>query len=562
MIKTSIGTELDYHDLEKIIEQKLNIDSNSDSYLQVRCFPREENLVIFVEHPEEIISHPPRLFKVIRNIIDEKKIIGEVLIYLVVHGSSEPYLSNEISIAPDNNTLAIIKSSDIPGNSHTAIKLQPSETEPPKSNLPYPLIALSTGLIILVVISFGYFFSKPCTIGKCLLLSENQALADKSLDLITQENGNLNLLSLQAIQQQLTEAIANINSIPSWSKYYPEANQLSQRYQKELNIIENYLTILETEQKAEYFKEKGYLSLEDWQTLANSWEEALNLLKIIPEDKQNNFFNNKEQEYQKTLTNIQAKIAKEKEGNQYLSQAKNAAQLAETRQKETKSLEKLQLVEATWKTAIERLEQIPVESNAYQEKENLLKSYLPKFMEVEKRRKQQQQEADFLEKALVEKKLAEQSETENQWTKAVSSWQKGIELLSQVTENNFKYEEAKKLLITYQESLEKAQAQLKIAVRKQQLKKDLQNICSNTVTICSYSLNEQKVKVVLTNVYLQRVQELSTLLQSQEETTDNLIKNHIYQVENNLKYLSLKYNIGIEVYHPNGQLITQYQQGQ
>jgi hypothetical protein len=557
MIKTTIGIELDYENLEKIIEESLNIDSKNKSSVQVRCFPREENLVIFVEHPEDVISHPGRLFRLVRSVIEEKKVLGKVSIYLVVRGTSEPYLSDEISLLQAKNTLAIINSSEM--ETQSSLQLKSTENNPklaPK-NLPYPLISLGVGLGLMVVFSFVYFFSKPCVIGKCSLLTENQNLVDQSLVFLSPENDPLDL---EKTKQKLKDAITNLGTIPSWSKYHPQANQLIQEYQTELKKIDQYLGLIKIEKKANYFTKKEDLTLEQLQNLAKSWEEAINFLQKLENTSQDQFFINKEKEYKTKLIIVQEKIAKQEEVNQYLLKAKNAINLAETRQKEVNSLANLQLVEATWKTAIERLEQIPSDSNLYREKQDLLESSLTKFTETQKLRKEQEKGLELYNKALNESKQADKLQRENQWSKAVNSWRNALNLLKQIPEGNFQYEQGKKLIATYEQSLQKAQQQLQKAISKQNIEQDLQSICSNTVPVCTYSVNNQQIKVVLTNSYLQRVKELSALLNTGDSQRDNnLIKTHIHQVENNLKYLNLKYKIPLEVYNPEGNLITKYQ---
>ncbi len=557
MIKTTIGIELDYENLEQIIEESLKIDSPTKSSVKVRCFSREENLVIFVEHPEDVISHPRRLFGLIRSIIEEKKVLGNVSIYLVVHGTSEPYLSDEINLIHTKNTLAILNSSEVEEQSNIQVEPKENRHKVATKNLPYPLISLGIGLGLMVVFSLVYFFSKPCVVGQCLLLTENQSLIDQSLLFVSPENDPLDL---EKTKEKLKDAITNLETIPPWSQHYTSANELIQKLQGELKKIDQYLTIIELEKKADYFSKKENLTLEELQNLAKSWEEALNFSQKIENTLQVQFFINKQKEYQEKLKNTQEKIAKSEEINQYLLQAKNAINLAETRQKEVNSFPSLQLVEATWKTAIERLEKIPSDSSIYQEKQDLLESSLTKFVEIQKLRKEQEKGIELYNKALNESKLAEKLQGENQWSKAVNAWTNALNLLKQIPEGNFQYEQGKKLLATYEQSLQKAQEQLQRAINQQNIAKDLQSICTNTVPVCTYSVNNQQVKVILTNSYLQRVKELSALLNTGDNERDNnLLKTHIHQVENNLKYLNLKYKVPIEVYNPEGKLITKYQ---
>ena len=147
------------------------------------------------------------------------------------------------------------------------------------------------------------------------------------------------------------------------------------------------------------------------------------------------------------------------------------------------------------------------------------------------------------------------SQSNNQWSMAVSYWRDAVVSVKQVPEQTFQYQETIKLLKTLEEALNKAQANLQIALLKQQAKNDLSGTCINSSKICDYSVSNNLIKVFLAQDYLYQIQQLSYQLPA----NNNNVINHISQVEKNLKYISSKYSIPLEVYHPGGNLIIRYE---
>lgn len=73
MIKTSLGKEIDYSTLGKILQDILNSNPALNLSVKVNCFEEYGNIMVIVEHQDEKISHPHRIFRVIRQTVQKKR---------------------------------------------------------------------------------------------------------------------------------------------------------------------------------------------------------------------------------------------------------------------------------------------------------------------------------------------------------------------------------------------------------------------------------------------------------------------------------------------------------
>ena len=552
MIRTAMGIELDYQALEQILQKSLNANASSVSPLQVRCFEKQESLVIIVQHTEDVISHPRRIFRLIRSNLQEQQILGEVLMYLVVDGKSEPYFSNQIVPASQANSASEL-------NTYSTDNLDDTLTSPVIENnqrsFSFTIISLMAGIACFSITVLIYFFTRPCVLDRCLLIPQAKKIVNESLSSLSE---NSNYMTIVAIDKQLTEAINNLNTIPPWSQYYSEAGQLVSDYQPELTQIKDLLVTVQMAEKAKAITQKAPLAEKKWQEVINLWQQSINTFNTWQKNTQDNrkiFLNKKLEEYQNNLAIAEEKIKQERAAIKYLLSAQDAAKLGESRQMLANSLTNLQLVEATWRTAIERLEKIPIETTAYSQKQELLDNYVSKFLAAQQRRKQEELAIKLYNQAIRQAELAKNSQANDQWSTAVSYWRNAFVSIQHVPKQTFQYQKAINQIKTLEEALNKAQANLQIALLKQQAKNDLGHTCVNSSKICDYSVSNNLIKVFLTKDYLNQIRQLS----NQVQANNNNVVNHISQVEKNLKYISSKYSIPLEVYHPAGNLIIRYE---
>jgi hypothetical protein len=257
--------------------------------------------------------------------------------------------------------------------------------------------------------------------------------------------------------------------------------------------------------------------------------------------------------------NVKIKVQQEEEGKKSLLAAQEAAKLAESRKTLAKSLSNLQQVEATWKAAIERLEKIPIETTAYEKKQELLDAYIPRLLEAQRKTKEEETAINLYNQAINQIQSAKNYEVNNKWASAISSWQNTLNILEQTPVQTFQYQENLKLLNSSRQELTKADAKQKILLVIEQAQNDLKNTCLDNPKICNYSVEPNIIKVFLTNSYIDIINKISNPSSTSNTNNSQQILSHISQVENNLKYISSKYQIPLEVYHPEGNLMIKYQ---
>ena len=387
-------------------------------------------------------------------------------------------------------------------------------------------MVLGAGLS-LATLTIIYGLTRPCVIGTCPEIAQAKQLAQQPLaDLATTS------------PQPLVESIQILQSIPLWSRYRAEANALQQRYQVRLNEVE---IILAAQQSAATTKVYPSVSAA---TAIQFWQAAIAHLQKIPHTSE--FYPDVQsqiQEYQKRLTDEQA-------AHQSLKAAQEAARIAQTREQEAHSLSDWQLVEATWKTAIARLK-VPTTTTAYQEAQPILNEYQSRLAAAGKRKNQEQTAGDRYSQATRHAQLAKESEAINQWSIAVSHWDKALEAIKQVPDQTFYSSQAQPLKNLYTQALDEAKAQLRT-------RSDLAKICTGEPK-CHYVITDSEIKVHLSSAYLQKIRQtaLQAKVQNSAEAQMSLL-DHIASLEQGLETVSRNTGIPVKVYNSQGAALITY----
>lgn len=219
----------------------------------------------------------------------------------------------------------------------------------------------------------------------------------------------------------------------------------------------------------------------------------------------------------------------------------------------------LENLQQNWQLAIKTIESIPAQTNAYQEKDKTLNNYLQQLIQIQNKINKEKTALNIKNQAQEKIKLATESQNNNQWTKAVSFWKEAISLFKKVPGEVLVKQEINDLESNANKQLEMAKSELKQAVKREEIKKELNNICINIEEICTFNISKESVKIFLKDRYLQKIASLSavTNLSNNNEQQKQIIT-HINQVEKNYQYISTQYNIPVEVYNPQRQLIMIY----
>ncbi len=438
----------------------------------------------------------------------------------------------------------------------------PDQQEKKKiSKLQLPLIAVGTGISLAILVSGLYSLTHPCAIGKCQVIPQAKHLAGESAKILEHSPSTR---AVFAARQQLVESIAILQSIPPWSSYRSEGENLVKTYRERLEILNKMVKALEIGAKAASIAKNPPFPVSKWEKIQQLWQEAIALLAQLPSDSELHSFGQiKIQEYQRNLAAINQRLKAERQATASLKAAKQAVKIAQVRQNNARSLSDWQLVHATWKTAAHRLEEIPSRTTSHEEAQQLLESYMPELRAARSRKNQEKFALNIYNQATSQAQLAKKSESLQKWSEAISHWRNALSYIKQVPKNTFPYSQAQPSIASYTKALSQAKDQLRVTLKLEQARSDLERTCSAGATkICDYTTDNHAIAVHLTPTYTQQVQQ--TALQAKAEAnvqTQVELLNHISTLEQSLKAISRNTGIRVEVYNSDRILIVTYKPG-
>jgi hypothetical protein len=225
-------------------------------------------------------------------------------------------------------------------------------------------------------------------------------------------------------------------------------------------------------------------------------------------------------------------------------------------------LEHWQLVYSSWQTAMTRLKQIPQGTMAYQEAQQLKAQFLPKMATARDRKTSEQIAANAYKQGLRLAQQAKASQLNNQWSGALTNWRNALNFINQVSSNTYYYGKAQSLVGSYTTALKQTQAQLQLAVKLQQARRDLNQTCYSKTKACLYTIDTNIIRVRLTPAYLQMVRQTAfTAQNSGDSKAQTGVVNHILTLGEALEAISDNARIPLEVYAPDGNLIQAHSPG-
>lgn len=516
----------DFKDLERRLQQCLQVEFPQIDSLQVNCFLREKTFVTLVHLPEIAnLSTKDILFQ-LKQILSEEESISSypMELYLKVNERSQ---------------LVPIISSHLPTSSPISLK------------------SLGIGLGLILCLGGLYGLSRPCVLGTCSHLTQAEIIAQNAVNSVSL---SASIQDIRQAKQQLDQSSDLLKDIPSWSKYHGQASQLLNINQQHSQDLEDLTQALNHAIKAVSLATPP-LSIAQWQTVQAEWKRAILFLKKLPvSSPYYSYTQLKLKQYQGNLTLIEQRIQAEIQASDRIKVAQQTAQIALLRQKAAQSLSEWELVEATWKTGISRLQGIPSNTVATREAQNLTKIYTAQLVNATAHKNQEASSTNLYHQAIQQAELAQKAVTSQQWTSAVTAWRNAITTLKQIPINTFYYNQAQPLLASYLLSLNQAQTYLQSAVQLQNLRQDLETTCKIPRKICDYQISQTIIKVNLTESYVQQV--WYTAVQAKAQTnvpTQVSLLNHIAKLEKSLQTISDKARKRVEVYNPEQNVIAIYE---
>ncbi|MBD2126219.1 hypothetical protein NDI39_26155 [Microcoleus sp. ZQ-A2] len=597
--------------LEHLLHEGFQSDLLPFVPVQVQCRLKDEMLVVLAQHPATTVPDSQQVFSSIERTIQEQQWSDShsVKIYLRVEGQKSPYafysFKIERPVSATTTTTPVEETLDTPDLSDSLPEeatdshevetetSQSSEVPPFESTSPHPwdqpiqeenslleeppeeivtpgnskskktllpMVVAGTGLSLFIFLTSLFLLTRPCVVGQCQALSDAQELSQTSLNRLQKPLSGKEVLEAQ---EQLMEAIRMLQSIPFWSGSYGKAQEQLKVYQAQAKRVEEMVTALQTAARAAHKSENPPHPTARWVEIQGLWREAIARLEELPTNSDlQPLAQQKIKEYKQNLAAANQRLVKERNSQQRLQEAKDAALIAEARQGVAQSLENWQLVYGTWQTAMKRLKQIPQGTTAYEQAQQLSSLYLPKMSSVQDKKTQEQFAVNAYNQGLQLAQLAKNAQLDNQWSVAVVHWRKALTNMNQVPKESFYYSKTQSLVQSYSNALKQAKLKLQLALKVQQTRNDLKQTCTGKVQVCNFGIINNIIKVRLTPAYTKLVKQTANSAQVRgDSNAQSSIVNHILTLGEALEAISDNARMRLEVYDADGTLIQNHVPG-
>jgi hypothetical protein len=554
--------------LEILLKKQLENSGLFPVPLVVNCF-LEEGLIILVELPDNYFSNMEKIESYVYQVLDSEN-LSQAYFVEIYYYINNKFCSLELETKPNlvERLSLLIFNEDQKLFFNKYIKLAVSFSHKNceklinnfKSNkLSWLVFGGSLGSLIILVSIYG--LTRPCIFDQCPQISQAENLSNQAYLLLNDLDSDEDLIQ---VKTNLKEAVSLVQNIPAWSKYHQEASTLNNKYNQSLSDLLLFILAKEKEKKALLLADNKDLSVKNLEEIAQTWEEASDFLANI-QDK--NSFKEiiamDQKKYKIILENIKHRITVEKQAEISIKLAKKAAILATKREETATKISELQLVYATWKTAIERLQELPATTTSYKSSRELLKKYVSNKIRAEKRLRQEEIAINLFKQAKNEAKIAQKYEEENQWFQAVSHWNNAIVYIKKIPDNTYEWNKGQPFISTYSLSLSQANNKLKEITESQKIVSELDAMCWTTEKICRYEIKEKLIQMKLDSRYLEQLWSIALQAKAQANIQVQVeLLNHLSTFEHRLQKISNQTGKSIEVYNAQGNLMTVYHRQQ
>lgn len=575
--------------------------------IQVRCRLQEETLMVLAQHPADVELNPQQTFDFFEQTILEQpqSFSQQVKLYLRASGQKQPYASYSFMVEPASATTPLDEDEELDTSSfpnypteeemeEQSVLTEPRESsetstsggtqehpwdqpipreddskadevppeEPqvqeatPKKDL-LPLAVAGAGLSLVVFFSSLFVLSRPCVLGQCREIALAQELSNQSQKTLQRPQSGKEVLEAQ---QQLTDAIKILETIPPWSGEHGKAQELIKAYQAQGEQVNKMIMAMKTGARAGYKGENPPHPAPQWIEAQNLWREAIAQLEQLPtQSSLQPLAQEKIKSYKSNLAQTNQRLVKERQAQTLIKSAKDAALIAQARQGVAQSLEHWQLVYATWQEAINRLKKVPQGTTGYVEAQDLSGLYAPKMATALSRKNEEQIAANTYNQGLRLADLARNAQTNNQLSVAVTNWRNALTFMNQVPSNSFYHGKAQAIAASYTNNLKQVQVQLQLALKLQQARRDLNQTCQGKTKVCNYTINKNLIKVQLTPTYMEKVRQTALNAQAKGDSiAQSGVVNHILTLGEALEAISDNVKIPLEVNAPDGSIIQSH----
>jgi len=406
----------------------------------------------------------------------------------------------------------------------------------------------------------AYAITRPCVVGGCVRLEQAEALEAEARQRLRNEPSTTNL---ERSWQQMALARDLLVPIPAWSRHRSQANEQLGSLTTDQDDLREMIAALSIGWEAAQLSQDPPHPLERWQQLEELWAQAIAQLEQIPES--NVAYPValvKLGEYRDHLDAVRRRTVLEQRAEENVAAARLAAQVAGDRQTSATSLDEWQQAHASWQLAIESLMRVPGGTTGSEAATTLLEDYTPQRDLAQRQQEREQTGALRFRLATEAADRARVAVNEQRWPEAIVFWQQAIANLREVPTQSTAAENARAALASHTRSLAQTMAKQDMAQLLAQTSKNLEEFCTSTTPICTYTVSESRLVVRLRADYLATVRQLDqqAAVGKSVETRVRL-EQHLQSTIEALKAISESAGIAIDVVDPEGKRLAQYTPG-
>ncbi|MEG3894667.1 MULTISPECIES: hypothetical protein [unclassified Microcoleus] len=450
---------------------------------------------------------------------------------------------------------------DIADNPFNPLDMEPAVTvaQTPKHS---PLAMLAAAGIISIagaILAGGYYLlSRPCVIGECTELANAKQLSENSAKTLKTSKV---ASSPEEAQEQLKQAIALLEPIPSWSIHRGEAQSALENYRQQSQNVNSAIDAARLARSAAEKTKNPPYSAENGQEAQSLWQSAIAQLGEIPTDSPvYPFAQRKTKEYQKNLASGNRLLSTEKQAEKTLLAAKSTAQIAEAREAVATTAETWDQVQSGWEKSLEILSEIPTSTQSYQQGKLLVPKYETKLSQARERKNVEGISENAYTQAVTLAAEAQIFEGKNGWFKASEYWRRALSYAEQVPAATSYSQKAKPLIDSYKTSLQQAEVKLQEERNLQKARTDLDRTCKGQPKICDYTVSKGLIAVQMTPDYVQKLQQTFIQANNNNATkTRQAVEKHVETLQKALEAIADNAKIPMQVYDGEGKRIASHE---
>ena len=572
--------------------------------LGIRCVFKDDSLIVFGQHQSDLSLEPKQVLQSLERKIQSLQIgfTRRVQLYLQKVGQQEPYAQRQFIIQPpppppnprlcsEIENSATDKKAWVPADEElsdlmyqlvavpqapeasSALTEVATESSALGTFTPASLVLLQSaiervepvllnsiwrdrqamamlGVAMLGCTAGVYGMTRPCVLGNCTELQTARSLSPQITQTLQQANTSQDL---QAAQQQIGKAVAMLETIPLWSLRHSEAQTLLKDYRQQNEQVEQITGVEDLATIAFQKSQKAPLPVAEWKSVQTLLQSAIRQLDqpstnvaLMP------FVQRQLARYRTKLADAEQQMQQEQQAQQTLNTAQEAVKLAKAREGVAQTPANWQLVRASWQAVLDRLQQVPLGTNAAKEALPLLEAYRAKLGQIDQRILKERSTAQILEQANQQALKAQEFEQNSNWQQAVENWNQAIASVRKVPVGSAYQPAAESLATTYTNSLSQAEQKLQST---QQIQTEVDKLCVGQMRVCNFLSVDTVIKVQLAPTY---VGAINTAREMGDSNLQAIVADHQLTLRTALEKLATQLRLPVEVYDPENTLLDRH----